>query len=186
MEKIEFELLENNVITTYKYFGKFNWSSDGIGLDLNYPDENSKLEWYEKLTFESESMAAAILGLAFNDFKNGDEELISNYDGIFQILCSKQFEEFINKWYDVDGAIFNEGPFFDGIFGRFSSYGNLGYPDNYEDGISEIYHWDKEGIKIKFSEKRSIDELQGKLFIASSIESIFKNELNEIIELFNS
>jgi hypothetical protein len=182
---MEFELIENSYSTTYKYFGKFNWSSDGIGLDLNYPDENSKLEWYEKLTSKSESMAAAILGLAFNDFKNGNEELINNYDCIFQIVCSKKFEEFINKWYDDDGALFKEGPFFDGIFGRFSSYGNLGYPDNHEDEICEIYDWDKGAIKIKFSEKHSIDELQGKLFIAKSEESIFKNELNEIIELFN-
>jgi hypothetical protein len=167
MENIEFELLENFEITKYKFFAKFIWSADSIGLELNYPANNTKLEWYEKLSSESESMAAAILGLAFNDFKNGDEE-------------------FINKWFDADGALFKEGPFFDGIFGRFSSYGNLGYPDNYENEICEIYHWEKDAIKIKFSEKRSIDELQGKLFIAKSIESIFKNELNEIIDLFNS
>jgi hypothetical protein len=186
MEKIEFELLENDFAIKYKFFGKLNWSADGIGLELNYLAVNSKLEWYEKLSTESVSMAAATLGILFNDFRNGDEEVMIRCNDISQIVCSKQFDGFINNWFDAEGVLFKEGPFFDGIFGRFSSYENLGYPDNYEEEICEIYHWNKYAIKIIFSEKSSIDELQGKLFIDTSVESTFKNELNEIIELFNS
>jgi len=183
---MEFKLIENSYSTTYKYFGKFNWSADGIGLEINYPDENSKLEWYEKLSVESESMAAAILGLLFNDFKNRNEELMISYNDISQIVGSMKFGGFINTWFDSDGVLFKEGPFFDGIFGRFSSYGNLGNPDNYYEETCEIYHWNKEAIKIIFPEKRSIDELKDKLFIDIRIESTFKNELLDIIKLFNS
>jgi hypothetical protein len=186
MEKIEFELIENNVTTKYNYFGKLNWNDDGIGLNFIYPEENSKSKWFEVLSSVSECMAAAVLGVLFNDFKNGRETFETNYQDIFDIVCTKQFENYINKWYDADGALFQEGPFFDGIFGRFSAYGDLGHPDNHEEDICEVYHWKDNTIKIIFSEKRSIDELYGKLFIDTNVESLFKNELQTIIELFNS
>jgi hypothetical protein len=61
----------------------------------------------------------------------------------------------------------------------------LGHPDNHEEDICEVYHWEGNTIKIIFSEKRSIDELYGNLFIDTNVEALFKNELQTIIELFN-
>lgn len=186
MEKIEFELIENNSFIKYKLFGSLDWSEDGIGLALNYPEENSKSEWYIRLSVDSRCMAAAVLGVLFNDFKNGREEFKIEYGGIFDIVSSQQFEAFIHKWFDEDGVLFLEGPFLDGIFGRFSTYGYLGYPQNDENEFDKIFFWNQEAIKIIFPEKGYIDQIHGKIFIDTHIESIFNEELKKIIELFNS
>ncbi len=182
---MEFELIENNVTTKYRYLGDIGHAD--FGLDFEYPSENTKSEWYKNLISQNDFRAAACLGSLTYELKmSGDISFKESFGDIYEIVNSKLFSEFTNKWFDPDGSVFSEPSFFDGFFGQFSSYGELGYPDNYEEENSKVLLWDKEKIKINLLEGIDcFDELSDTIFINQLLEVEFKSHLKLIIELFN-
>ena len=174
---MQFELIENGVIRSYKHFGETH-SNGGmdLGLDFNYPNEINKKGWHSILIKESECMAAATLSYLFH--------IKEEYGDIVEILNSKLFTDFINKYFDK--GYFSEPHFIDGDFGRFSNYGELSYPEKEADDKRSEFTWNNESIKMKFMEKCFEGDWKGKIFIDTNIEEEFKSQLKAIIELFNS
>ncbi len=105
---------------------------------------------------------------------------------VLDIASSNLFIEFTDHWLDADGSTFKEPIFFDGMFGRFSSYGILSYPDNEEESYPKNLLWNDEEIEITFYEKnKSFEDLKGKIFIDCKLEKEFKSNLIKIIDIFN-
>lgn len=184
--KMEFELIEKNVTIKYRYLGDIGYAD--LGLDFVYPSENTKSEWYKNLINQNDCRAAACLGCLTYDLKDlGVDFFKESFGEIYEIVNSKMFFDFINKWFELDGALFSEPSFFNGFFGRFSSNGNLGYPDNYDETKnSKVYLWDEEKIEIKLLKGLdNFNDLRDKIFIDAALEVEFRSHLNMIIELFN-
>ena len=181
---VVFELVENQFSNKYKYFGKLYCSSNGIGINIDYPKEKTKEAFYKMLKSESKCNAAACLGSLFYNLKTlGEDSFIEIYGEITDVINSDSFLLFINKWFAADGAMFVEPYFFDGMFGRFSSYGDMGYPDN--EGIETKHlNWDEQGVVIKLTENGALDDIKGNIYIDIKVESEFENELMGAIELF--
>ena len=180
---ISFELTENNKCIKYKYFGELQWSSDGIGIEFNYPVEKTKTAWYVMLKDESDIMKSACFGSLYYDLKMlGDVSFKEIYGEVSDIIKSNKFKEFVDHWFTADGSIFSEPTFFDGMFGKFSSYGDVGYPDNEEESNDLI--WIEQSITIKMNQNGTFDDLRGKLFIDEEFESKFEKELKSIVDLF--
>lgn len=179
-----FELHENNTCIKYKYLGELVWSTNGIGTDFNYPEQNTKSAWYKKLKEESSCMSSACLGSLFYHLTSfGDESFKEIYGDIIYIIKSNKFKNFINEWFSENGSIFSEPLFFDGNFGRFSNYGDINYPDNEEVETDEL-KWLEQSIKIKMNRKGTFDDLRGKIFIDEELELEFEIEVKKAIDLF--
>lgn len=181
---LSFELHENNTYIKYNYFGELYWSADGIGVDYNYPEEKTKTSWYNTLREESSCMSSACLGSLFYHLELlNDESFKEIFGDILDIVRSEKFVKFIDNWFNANGGVFSEPYFFDGKFGRFSSEGNMGYPDNEEDEGDEL-KWNEQAITIKMNQKGAFDDLRGKLFIDEEQELKFDLELKIVIDLF--
>jgi hypothetical protein len=183
-KNLSFELHENNMCIKYKYFGELYWSINGIGVDFNYPEQNTKSAWFKRLMEESSCMSSACLGSLFYHLTSlSDESFKEIYGDIAFIVKSNEFKNFINDWFSADGSVFSEPLFFDGKFGRFSNYGDMDFPDNEEDEGDEL-KWDEQAITIKMNQKATFDDLRGKLFIDEELELKFESELKSVIDLF--
>jgi hypothetical protein len=169
---MEFEIIENGKVTKYKYFEIFRMSGGmDLGLDVEYPDEMDKKEWYDNLIKESDCMLAATLGYLMNvgadfSFITGD--------------AFSQLSAFSEKYFT--NAYFSEPYFIDGAYGRFSDYGELAYPENDEDGKSNEFTWNNGSIRMKLAEKCFAGDWNGKIFINQEHEAEFKSQLKSLIE----
>lgn len=181
---LSFELHENNTCIKYNYFGELYWSEDGIGVDFNYPEEKTTSAWYNTLNADSSCMSSACLGSLFYHLKLlNDESFNEIFGNIIDIVRSEKFVKFIERWFNSNGGVFSESYFFDGKFGRFSSEGDIGYPD-IEDEDSNELKWIEHDVTIILNQNGCFDDLRGKLFIDEEFESKFEIELKAVISLF--
>ena len=181
---ISFELHEKNTCIKYNYFGELYWSANGIGVEYNYPEEKTKTAWYNKLRDESSCMSSACLGSLFYHLELlNDESFKEIFGDILDIVRSVKFVKFIDSWFNANGGVFSEPYFFDGKFGRFSSEGDMGYPDIEDDESNEL-KWLEQEVTFKLNQNGTFDDLRGKLFIDEEFESKFKIELKAVIDLF--
>jgi hypothetical protein len=182
--KYDLELIENGMSTWYKHFGQLNWSTDGLGMDFIYPVDGKKASWYNMLIQETESMAAGCLGsLWYNLINLGEESFEESFSGISNIVKLEEFKVFVEKWFDNDGSVFKEPEFLDGIFGRFSSYGYSGFPDNDGEDGNELV-WKEQSILIKLNKIGSLDSIRGQIYIDVTLDKDFHLHLNTIINMF--
>ena len=185
MHEIEFELVENNATIKYKYLGDIGHAD--LGLNFEYPSENTKSAWYKTLVNQNDCKAAACIGsLTYNLEVLGKNTFIETFADIHKIVNSELFIQFTNKWFDLNGSLFREPFFFDGFFGRFSDDSLLSRADNADDGWNTRWTWGKEDITLIFNEECGYGDWKNGIFIDASIEDEFKSELNAIIELFNT
>jgi|GEM_PF-4380920 len=183
-KSLSFELQENNTSIKYNYFGELYWSQDGIGIDFNYPEEKTITAWYNTLNGDSSCMSSACLGSLFYHIKSlNDESFIEIFGDIVDIVRSEKYIHFIEKWFGSNGGVFSEPYFFDGKFGRFSSEGDMGYPDIEDDESNEL-KWIEQEVTFKLNQNGTFDDLRDKLFIDEEFESKFEIELKSVIELF--
>ncbi|TYA55715.1 hypothetical protein [Formosa maritima] len=139
----------------YVYLGLLMDAS--CGPDLNPPNENTKLAWYEKLTSDSCVIAAASLGILYHDLIDlGDSFIKEDYSEFLEIIYSEELSNFTNKWFECNGSLFKEPIFLDGTYGSYSAYGN-------------------QELDIDISDS---------IFIDSTKETEFLKELESIIDLF--
>ena len=181
---LSFELHENNTFIKYNYFGELYWSATGIGVDYNYPEEKTKTAWYNMLREETSCMSSACLGSLFYHMELlNDESFKESFGNILDIVSSEKFVKFIDSWFNANGGVYLEPYFFDGKFGRFSSEGDMGYPDIEDDESNEL-KWIEQEVNIILNQNGTLDDLKGKLFIDEKFESKFELELKNIVDLF--
>jgi hypothetical protein len=121
-----------------------------------------------------------------------------NVGADFSIIADNAFSQltaFTGKY--LTNTYFSEPYFIDGAYGRFSDYGELDYPDNYEefkeDHKLELLSWDKERIKIRLLNNNNrpgfprigFDDIRDNIFINVAIEDEFKSQLESLKELLN-
>ena len=129
-----------------------------------------------------------MLGCLYYYLDDGEDSFKEIYGGdVFTVVNSRQFKDFISKWFDNRGSLFCEPYFFDGFFGTFSDDTYFPRADNADDGDgwNTRWTWAKEGITLITEEECGYGDWRGQIFIDVSIEEYFKSELKEIIELFN-
>ena len=134
MEEIKFQLLEGNKSIKYKYFGSLMFQDMGVSVAFDYPEPNTKSNWHSKLIAGDTCSVAAVLGCLYYYLDDGEDSFKEIYGGdVFTVVNSRQFKDFISKWFDNRGSLFCEPYFFDGFFGTFSDDTYFPRADNADD-----------------------------------------------------
>jgi len=120
----------------YEYLGLLMDAS--CGPNLNLPEENTKLAWYEKLTSDSDVDASASLAILYHDLKDLGENFVKeNYSEFLEIIYSEELSNFTNKWFECNGSIFKEPIFLDGTYGTYSVYGSEKLDEELQEAITD-------------------------------------------------
>jgi hypothetical protein len=172
---MKFDLIQDGIVLTYEYYGELQERGGmDLGIIICSPETPTIGSWYDCLRASSPVQVAGTLGV-LSDFKDTPE--------INEILNSEICTAFVRKYLDTN--YFSEPYFIDGMFGRFSKYGNIPYPDD-EEEESLLFQiaLDGQNVILKFDEPICFGEWQDKIFINIDEVDSFESELNQVIELF--